>query len=210
MQFNAPRNYKLVHEALTRAGRTDLIGYGRDCLIPPVPWDKRQAGGSRTMADGRGKGRRGTPKALNRSRKDGQKPEGSGAFRDEALGWGKTRGSAPSIDAKPIAAQRQTQGLTRLPQADGTIINNENAAYSARRFLSISAAQFDRKKKLNAFLFRFCAEEHEALSALELLFRNIAYPMNKKPFLRGAIVEFKFQRGYNKNIKGGLKDDYSK
>ena len=32
-----PENYRLVHEALTLAGRTDLIGSGPDCLIPSHP-----------------------------------------------------------------------------------------------------------------------------------------------------------------------------
>ena len=28
-------NYKLVQEALTKAGRSDLIGFGPECLIKP-------------------------------------------------------------------------------------------------------------------------------------------------------------------------------
>lgn len=35
LQFRNPDNYKLVHEALTLAGRTDLIGYSKNCLIRP-------------------------------------------------------------------------------------------------------------------------------------------------------------------------------
>lgn len=35
MQFYIPSNHKLVLEALRRAGREDLIGWGRDCLVPP-------------------------------------------------------------------------------------------------------------------------------------------------------------------------------
>ncbi len=33
LQFRNPKHYNLVHEALTEAGRTDLIGYGPKCLI---------------------------------------------------------------------------------------------------------------------------------------------------------------------------------
>ena len=33
LQFNKPENYPLVKKALLRAGRRDLIGKGRDCLI---------------------------------------------------------------------------------------------------------------------------------------------------------------------------------
>lgn len=35
MQYRLPRNYDLVYEALHKAGRTDLIGYDRHCLIRP-------------------------------------------------------------------------------------------------------------------------------------------------------------------------------
>ncbi len=35
MQFRAPRNQPLVRKALRLAGREDLIGYGRACLVPP-------------------------------------------------------------------------------------------------------------------------------------------------------------------------------
>ena len=35
MQYKDPKNYRLVLEALTLAGRTDLIGYGPACLIRP-------------------------------------------------------------------------------------------------------------------------------------------------------------------------------
>lgn len=35
IQYRNPKNCNLVHEALTAAGRTDLIGYGKKCLIRP-------------------------------------------------------------------------------------------------------------------------------------------------------------------------------
>lgn len=36
LQYRNPANYRLVHEALQKAGRTDLIGYEAKCLIRPV------------------------------------------------------------------------------------------------------------------------------------------------------------------------------
>lgn len=39
IQYRNPKNYALVHEALVKAGRTDLIGYGKQCLIRPGPGD---------------------------------------------------------------------------------------------------------------------------------------------------------------------------
>lgn len=35
MQYRLPQNYDLVFEALTKAGRQDLIGFGKKCLIKP-------------------------------------------------------------------------------------------------------------------------------------------------------------------------------
>ncbi len=40
IQYRNPKNYTLVHEALVKAGRTDLIGFGKHCLIRPAPGDK--------------------------------------------------------------------------------------------------------------------------------------------------------------------------
>ena len=36
LQYNRPQNAALVREALTKAGRTDLIGFGPECLVIPV------------------------------------------------------------------------------------------------------------------------------------------------------------------------------
>jgi uncharacterized radical SAM protein YgiQ len=35
IQYKRPENYELVKEALVKAGRTDLIGFDKKCLIPP-------------------------------------------------------------------------------------------------------------------------------------------------------------------------------
>lgn len=35
IQYRNPKNYQLVYEALTKAGRTDLIGFDKKCLIRP-------------------------------------------------------------------------------------------------------------------------------------------------------------------------------
>ena len=40
IQYRNPKNYRLVHEALVQAGRTDLIGFGKECLIRPMGSDK--------------------------------------------------------------------------------------------------------------------------------------------------------------------------
>ena len=35
IQYKNPNNYELVHEALVKAHRTDLIGFDKKCLIHP-------------------------------------------------------------------------------------------------------------------------------------------------------------------------------
>jgi len=52
MQYRNPKNYDLVHEALMRTGRQDLIGYGPKCLIRPTK-GKRQSDGQTTKRRGK-------------------------------------------------------------------------------------------------------------------------------------------------------------
>lgn len=47
IQYRNPKNYELVFEALTKAGRTDLIGYDKKCLIRPRKEAGESAGNSR-------------------------------------------------------------------------------------------------------------------------------------------------------------------
>ncbi len=46
IQYRNPKNYMLVHEALVQAGRTDLIGYDKHCLIRPKDgqWSGKKRG----------------------------------------------------------------------------------------------------------------------------------------------------------------------
>ena len=53
VQYREPANWQLVHDALLAAGRRDLIGFGKNCLIPPRPpqtGDSSQAGRSEAKA----------------------------------------------------------------------------------------------------------------------------------------------------------------
>lgn len=47
IQYRRPQNWQLVHEALLKAGRRDLIGYEPQCLIRPVPPRGGEKAGSR-------------------------------------------------------------------------------------------------------------------------------------------------------------------
>ena len=55
IQYRKPENYKLVREALHRAGREDLIGYGPQCLIRPVPPDRDPGRQGRLEQEARGR-----------------------------------------------------------------------------------------------------------------------------------------------------------
>ena len=72
IQYRDPKNYELVKEALLECGRTDLIGYGKECLIPPRPWkdkDRDEAvSGNKRSGNGERK-----PKESKRTGKPGKK-----------------------------------------------------------------------------------------------------------------------------------------
>ena len=55
LQYNRPQNAPLVREALMRAGRADLIGYGEDCLVRPErgqPSSQKKQPAPRAKANG--------------------------------------------------------------------------------------------------------------------------------------------------------------
>ena len=86
IQYRKPENYKLVKEALRKAGREDLIGYGAKCIIRPVP--PKPGAGSTKM---RGKTGGGAPGKTGRPGKAG-------------------RGGAPNKAANAHARNRAAQG----------------------------------------------------------------------------------------------------
>ena len=55
IQYRNPKNRQLVEEALKKAGRTDLIGYGRHCLIRPEKGDAPYRPSAQKAASGPGK-----------------------------------------------------------------------------------------------------------------------------------------------------------
>ena len=52
IQYRDPRNYDLVKEALQKAGRTDLIGFDKHCLIAP----RKINGSAKSFASGKDTG----------------------------------------------------------------------------------------------------------------------------------------------------------
>ena len=94
MQYRNPKNYDLVHEALVKAERTDLIGFGPKCLIRPAK-GKGRPEVSRSKSNG-GKGKPtvnahgNANNSKNNSKQNGAK---NGSRKDSAGAGQKQSGS---------------------------------------------------------------------------------------------------------------------
>ena len=84
LQFNKPQNAPLVREALEKLGRTDLIGFGPECLVRPE--------GGKPSAD---------------KRAVGKKPSGQKSFKDKPAQNKKGNSSKRPSTAKPKSPQKQ-------------------------------------------------------------------------------------------------------
>ena len=94
IQYRDPKNYDLVREALVKCRREDLIGFGKECLIPPRKM-KTTAGKKPT---GSASGKRPNSSGASSSAK---KPTGSGAS-----GKRPNSGSAAASRTKKTGAGR--------------------------------------------------------------------------------------------------------
>ena len=101
IQYRKPENYKLVREALLRAGRDDLIGYGPKCLIRPVPPAGSGAKGGSSKKRGGG-GKRGGGAASGFGGNGGKGNTGRGGA------FGRTGKGAAGTN--PHARNRAAQG----------------------------------------------------------------------------------------------------
>ena len=67
LQSGNPKNADLVREALEKCGRTDLIGYGSECLVRPKEAERGYRG--RVNKRGDGENRKSAPAKKTESRK---------------------------------------------------------------------------------------------------------------------------------------------
>ena len=108
IQYRNPKNYDLVHEALTKAGRTDLIGYDKQCLIRPRKGEAAAANksgqSSRAKNGGIGRTKDSGDRAKNGSGK--QASSGSRAKGGSSAGLG-TKAKQPSTAPKATGFQSQ-------------------------------------------------------------------------------------------------------
>ena len=68
LQYKKPENASLVREALTKAGRCDLIGYTADCLVRPAAGGRTQKTPPRTERGGKKAAGRQKPSASRTTR----------------------------------------------------------------------------------------------------------------------------------------------
>ncbi|NLC17687.1 MAG: YgiQ family radical SAM protein [Clostridiales bacterium] len=102
IQYRNPKNYHLVAEALKKAGREDLIGYGRKCLIRPLK--QEGAGGKKHN------------KAAGQSDKAGSSKRNkmaAGPDRKKTAGTAKGAGTGGRTSDKGRAVVRQKKSRQR-------------------------------------------------------------------------------------------------
>ena len=83
IQYRNPKNYDLVHEALVKAGREDLIGFDKKCLIKPRKmhadggWDKNRTGSGKNSNSSYGGKNTGVRKNLKNATERGKNGSGN-------------------------------------------------------------------------------------------------------------------------------------
>ena len=106
IQYRKPENYKLVREALIAAGRRDLIGYDKHCLIRPVP---PHEGAAPKKSSGKAKGTGGAKRPHADSR---HKQTGAASKQHRGPGGAQQMNRAQNAAARNRAAQGR-QGANR-------------------------------------------------------------------------------------------------
>ena len=99
IQYRDPKNRPLVLEALKKAGRMDLVGHGRECLVrpegaPPAKGPRGKASGSATLRKVASKAdpaRKGSGKGGGKG--EGARKGGKGGGKGEATRKGKGKGA---------------------------------------------------------------------------------------------------------------------
>lgn len=106
IQYRNPKNYDLVYEALTKAGRTDLIGFDKKCLIRPRRGEGQGAGFVRNAQGGTNRGGYAGSGASNRGNVGGK-----GAGNRNNVASGKAgRGTSDSGKKKTIRNVHKKKG----------------------------------------------------------------------------------------------------
>ena len=100
IQYRDPKNYALIHEALEKAGRTDLIGYDKHCLIRPRKGEKVAAAPTQNTRKRQATGRKTNTSAAKNGKSRTAKRAASTAGR------GAKKAVAPPTASQLAAAER--------------------------------------------------------------------------------------------------------
>ena len=118
IQYRKPENWHLVREALRRAGREDLVGFGPKCLIRPYPPKSPSAAGGSTSGRASGKGARGRAAGKGRTGAGGRDGSNKGAGTG---GHGSNKGrngkQAPGGGRVPGGTPKGPKGMSRSQNA---------------------------------------------------------------------------------------------
>lgn len=126
IQYRNPKNYDLVVEALTKAGRTDLIGFDKKCLVRPrlLSKERKQAGtGGRKGQDGR---RKPEDSRTVKGNKQAEVKRSAGS-REAAEKRGKA-GDKKASESKKKASVKASVGSSARTKAAGRSIERQNRA----------------------------------------------------------------------------------
>ena len=110
IQYRNPKNYDLVKEALIKAGRTDLIGFEKKCLIRP----REMHWGGAGAYEGNASRREGRPSGENGF--GGGQKRAAGHMAGKAAGNGSSKSAGASTAAFRNAGKPAGAGRTEAPK----------------------------------------------------------------------------------------------
>ena len=126
IQYRDPKNRSLVMEALKKAGRMDLVGHGRECLVrpegaPPAKGPRGKASGSSTLRKAASKAepaRKGSGKGGGKG-EPARKGSGKGAGKGEASRKGNGKGQRVASSSKGARDAAGAKGPRKEAQRPG-------------------------------------------------------------------------------------------
>ncbi len=137
IQYRNPKNYELVYEALVAAGREDLIGFDKKCLIRPR--QRKPEGAYHTDRGRKGIGERNGGKAREKQRMpEMKKQKGAGEDFKGKCGHGETgkrQAQSPKGKEKSVrnrtGEKKEAAGKTKRP--DNFKLRGQKAAEKKRK-----------------------------------------------------------------------------
>ena len=114
MQYFRPENHALVLEALRRAGREDLIGFGRECLVPPR-LIRREGKGEKDARPAPGKPKDGAPQRRQGGKRARKKWQAQGRAAQGRQAGASRRAQAQKEAPRQALAHRQAARVDIAP-----------------------------------------------------------------------------------------------